>query len=153
MLLTDPPGRDPEVTTLSGAAGAGYRRGDREPAVAERLSGGGVVGALAGTLLALISKPRPLMLLMAVFAGSSAGAVTGKLPLGRSGRPATLFPSGGVQRAQLKGVVRVPRTAADRKAVSELIAARYGPWARRLQEFTSRELGRQKGTPGMTKAA
>jgi len=46
---------------------------------------GGVVGALAGALLGLISNPRMLMLLMAVFAGSAAGAVAGKLPWGEIG--------------------------------------------------------------------
>jgi hypothetical protein len=40
----------------------------------------GVVGALAGALLGLISNPRLLVLLMAVFAGSAAGAVAGKVP-------------------------------------------------------------------------
>ena len=39
---------------------------------------GGVVGALAGALLGLISHPRWLVLLMAVFAGSAAGAVAGR---------------------------------------------------------------------------
>ena len=46
---------------------------------------GGVVGALAGALLGLISNPRMLVLLMAVFAGSAAGAVAGKLPWGEIG--------------------------------------------------------------------
>lgn len=46
---------------------------------------GGVVGALAGALLGLISNPRLLVLLMAVFAGSSAGAVAGRLPWGDIG--------------------------------------------------------------------
>ncbi len=46
---------------------------------------GGVVGALAGALLGLISNPRLLVLLMAVFAGASAGAVAGKLPWGEVG--------------------------------------------------------------------
>ena len=41
---------------------------------------GGVVGALAGALLGLIRNPRWLVLLMAVFAGSAAGAVAGKVP-------------------------------------------------------------------------
>src|SRR5689334_3270556 len=36
---------------------------------------GGVAGALAGAALGLISNPRLLVLLMAVFAGSAAGAV------------------------------------------------------------------------------
>jgi hypothetical protein len=46
---------------------------------------GVVVGALAGALLGLISNPRMLVLLMAVFAGSAAGAVVGKLPWGEIG--------------------------------------------------------------------
>ena len=46
---------------------------------------GGVVGALAGGLLGLISNPRILVLLMAVFAGSAAGAVAGKIPWGNLG--------------------------------------------------------------------
>ena len=46
---------------------------------------GGVVGALGGSLLGLISNPRLLVLLMAVFAGSAAGAVAGKLPWGDVG--------------------------------------------------------------------
>jgi hypothetical protein len=41
---------------------------------------GGVVGALAGALLGLINNPRFLVLLMAVFAGSAAGGVAGRLP-------------------------------------------------------------------------
>jgi hypothetical protein len=46
---------------------------------------GGVVGALGGALLGLISNPRLLVLLMAVFAGAAAGAVAGKLPWGDLG--------------------------------------------------------------------
>ena len=46
---------------------------------------GGVLGALAGGLLGLISNPRLLVLLMAVFAGSAAGAVAGKVPWGDIG--------------------------------------------------------------------
>lgn len=46
---------------------------------------GGVLGALAGGLLGLISNPRVLVLLMAVFAGSAAGAVAGKIPWGDFG--------------------------------------------------------------------
>jgi hypothetical protein len=46
---------------------------------------GGVVGALAGALLGLIRNPRWLVLLMAVFAGASAGAVAGKVPWGEVG--------------------------------------------------------------------
>ena len=46
---------------------------------------GGVLGALAGGLLGLISNPRVLVLLMAVFAGSSAGAVAGRIPWGDLG--------------------------------------------------------------------
>lgn len=52
---------------------------------------GGVAGALAGALLRFITNPRLLVLLMAVFAGASAGAVAGKLPWGASDRsPAKL---------------------------------------------------------------
>ena len=40
---------------------------------------GGVVGAVAGVLLSMITNPRLLVLLMAVFAGSAAGGVAGKL--------------------------------------------------------------------------
>ncbi|MFN4261313.1 MAG: hypothetical protein ACK4RK_18670 [Gemmataceae bacterium] len=46
---------------------------------------GGLAGALAGALLGLISNPRLLVLLMAVFAGASAGAVAGKLGWGEIG--------------------------------------------------------------------
>lgn len=46
---------------------------------------GGAVGALAGALLGLISNPRMLVRLMAVFAGSAAGAVAGKVPWGEIG--------------------------------------------------------------------
>jgi hypothetical protein len=47
---------------------------------------GGAVGALAGALLGLISNPRLLVLLMAVFAGASAGGVAGQLPWGDVGQ-------------------------------------------------------------------
>lgn len=47
---------------------------------------GGVAGAGCGALLGLITRPRLLVLLMAVFAGSSAGAVAGQLPWGDVGR-------------------------------------------------------------------
>lgn len=46
---------------------------------------GGVVGALGGAFLGLINNARLLVLLMAVFAGSAAGAVAGKLPWGDIG--------------------------------------------------------------------
>lgn len=46
---------------------------------------GGAVGAVGGAFLGLISNPRLLVLLMAVFAGSAAGAVAGKLPWGDIG--------------------------------------------------------------------
>jgi len=46
---------------------------------------GGAVGALAGALLGLIKNPRLLVLLMAVFAGASAGGVAGQLPWGDLG--------------------------------------------------------------------
>jgi len=54
-------------------------------AVAIAVPVGGVLGALAGALLGRISNPRMLVLLMAVFAGASAGAVAGKLPWGEIG--------------------------------------------------------------------
>ena len=47
---------------------------------------GGAVGALAGALLGLINNPRFLVLLMAVFAGASAGGVAGQLPWGDVGQ-------------------------------------------------------------------
>ena len=46
---------------------------------------GGVAGAVVGGLLGLISNPRLLVLLMALFAGSAAGAVTGKVAWGEVG--------------------------------------------------------------------
>jgi hypothetical protein len=46
---------------------------------------GGVLGAVGGGLLGLISNPRLLVLLMAMFAGSAAGAVAGKLAWGEIG--------------------------------------------------------------------
>jgi hypothetical protein len=46
---------------------------------------GGAVGAAVGALLGLISNPRLLVLLMAVFAGASAGGVAGQLPWGDIG--------------------------------------------------------------------
>jgi hypothetical protein len=76
---------------LGGAAGIklaqstwqlfGWASGDVSIAV----PAGGVVGALAAALLGWISNPRLLVLLMAVFAGSAAGAVAGKLPWGTVG--------------------------------------------------------------------
>jgi hypothetical protein len=45
----------------------------------------GVVGALSGGFLGLINNPRLLVLLMAVFAGASAGGVAGQLPWGAIG--------------------------------------------------------------------
>jgi len=47
---------------------------------------GGVVGALAGVLLGLIRNPRLLVLLMAMFAGTAAGGVAGKVPWGEIGQ-------------------------------------------------------------------
>jgi hypothetical protein len=41
---------------------------------------GGVVGAAGGALLGLVTGPRLLVLLMAVFAGVAAGGVAGRLP-------------------------------------------------------------------------
>jgi len=59
----------------------GFHVGD----VAIAVPVGGVVGAAVGALLGLISKPHLLVLLMAVFAGSSAGGVAGQLPWGDVG--------------------------------------------------------------------
>ncbi len=47
---------------------------------------GGVVGTVVGALLGLISNPRLLVLVMAVFAGASAGGVAGQLPWGDIGQ-------------------------------------------------------------------
>ena len=47
---------------------------------------GGAVGAVVGALLGLINNPRLLVLLMAVFAGASAGGVAGQLPWGDVGQ-------------------------------------------------------------------
>lgn len=46
---------------------------------------GGGIGALAGALLGLITNPRLQVLLMAMFAGASGGAVAGKVPWGEAG--------------------------------------------------------------------
>jgi hypothetical protein len=46
---------------------------------------GGAAGGLAGALLGLIRNPRLLVLLMAVFAGASAGGVAGQIPWGDVG--------------------------------------------------------------------
>jgi len=46
---------------------------------------GSVAGAVGGTLLGLIRNPRKLVLLMAVYAGSAAGAVAGKVVWGEFG--------------------------------------------------------------------
>jgi hypothetical protein len=46
---------------------------------------GGVVGALIGAFLGLINNPRLLVLLMAVFAGASAGGVAGQVAWGAIG--------------------------------------------------------------------
>ncbi len=46
---------------------------------------GGAVGALVGALLGLINHPHLLVLLMAVFAGASAGGVAGQIPWGDVG--------------------------------------------------------------------
>jgi hypothetical protein len=40
---------------------------------------GGVIGAVVGVLLGMITNPRLLVLMMAVFAGSAAGGVAGRL--------------------------------------------------------------------------
>jgi hypothetical protein len=46
---------------------------------------GGVAGAIAGAILGLITRPKLLVLLMAVFAGASAGGVAGQLAWGEIG--------------------------------------------------------------------
>jgi hypothetical protein len=76
---------------LGGAAGVNAAQslwrllglGGGEMSVAVPIGGG--AGALVGALLGLITSPRKLVLLMAVFAGASAGAVTGRLPWGAVG--------------------------------------------------------------------
>jgi hypothetical protein len=47
---------------------------------------GGVAGAAVGALLGLITRPRLLVLLMAVFAGASAGGVAGQVAWGEIGQ-------------------------------------------------------------------
>jgi hypothetical protein len=76
---------------LGGAAGInvtqtvwrilGWQVGD----IAVAIPVGATVGALCGALLGLITDPRRLVLLMAVFAGASAGAVAGRVPWGGIG--------------------------------------------------------------------
>lgn len=76
---------------LGGAAGIKIMQGiwsflgfgSGEVAIAIPVGGG--AGALAGALLGLIRNPRWLVLLMAVFAGSAAGAVPGKVLWGEIG--------------------------------------------------------------------
>jgi hypothetical protein len=46
---------------------------------------GGVLGAAVGVLLGMITNPRVLVLMMAVFAGSAAGGVAGRLAWGDIG--------------------------------------------------------------------
>lgn len=46
---------------------------------------GGVIGAAVGALLGLITNAHLLVLVMAVFAGASAGGVAGRLPWGDIG--------------------------------------------------------------------
>ena len=55
---------------------------------------GGAVGALAGAFLGLIQNPRLLVLLMAIFAGASAGGVAGQLPWGDVGQIGGQFAGG-----------------------------------------------------------
>jgi hypothetical protein len=76
---------------LGGAAGINAAQGlwrllglgGGEMAIAVPVGGG--AGALVGALLGLISSPRLLVLLMAMFAGAAAGGVAGKLPWGATG--------------------------------------------------------------------
>jgi hypothetical protein len=46
---------------------------------------GGTAGAIAGPALGLVTNPRVLVLVMAMFAGAAAGAVAGKVPWGAVG--------------------------------------------------------------------
>jgi hypothetical protein len=79
---------------LGGAAGINVTQtawrilGWRVGEVAIAVPVGGTVGAAVGALLGLINNPRLLVLLMAVFAGSAAGAVAGKVPWGDVGEMA-----------------------------------------------------------------
>jgi hypothetical protein len=76
---------------LGGAAGINVAQslwhlfglGSGDLAVAVPVGGG--AGALSGAILGLVSSPRLLVLLMAVFAGAAAGGVAGKLPWGPTG--------------------------------------------------------------------
>ena len=76
---------------LGGAAGIKIMEsiwrflGDKVGELSIAVPVGGVVGALAGALLGLINKPRFLVLLMALFAGASAGGVAGQIPWGDIG--------------------------------------------------------------------
>jgi hypothetical protein len=56
-----------------------------EWAVSVAIPVGGVAGATVGALLGLITRPRLLVLLMAVFAGASAGGVAGSVAWGELG--------------------------------------------------------------------
>lgn len=77
---------------LGGAAGikvteAIWRcRGAEAGELVVAISAGGVAGATAGAFLGLIQNPRALVLLMATFAGASAGGVAGELPWGDVGQ-------------------------------------------------------------------
>lgn len=75
---------------LGGAAGIKLTesiwrfRGAESGELTMAVSVGAGVGARAGALLGLIQNPHALVLLMAIFAGASAGGVAGELPGGMS---------------------------------------------------------------------
>ena len=79
---------------LGGAAGIKLMQGVWQVAgwgagaVSVAVPVGGTAGAVAGALLGLITRPRLLVLLMAVFAGASAGGVAGQLAWGGFGEMA-----------------------------------------------------------------
>ena len=61
-------------------------RGVEAGKVTIAVSVGGALGAVVGALLGLIKNPQVLVLLMAIFAGASAGGVAGELPWGDVGQ-------------------------------------------------------------------
>ncbi len=63
---------------------------------------GGALGALIGALPGLINNPRSLVLLMAVFAGASAGGVAGEIAWGAVG-----VTGGRVAGGSVAGIARV----------------------------------------------
>ncbi len=104
---------------------------------------GGVVGALAGGLLGLISNPRWLVLLMAVFAGSSAGGVAGQVPWGAIGQ------IGGQVAGGVVGVIvwatwlffgRGKEPSAEPPRATTAIGGHPGPAASRLPQSVPKEV-------------